>query len=378
MMINNDNSKNLQQAVQEARAQQQALLIEGSGSKAFYGNTPAATENSRILSTGEHQGIINYEPKELVITARSGTPLHELQAVLAEQQQMLAFEPPLFSSDSQQASGDQQASGNQQATLGGTIACGFSGPRRPYAGSARDFVLGSRIINGEADILHFGGEVMKNVAGYDVSRLMVGALGTLGVLLDISLKVLPLPEAEQTQVLECSVQEAISRMNQWAGSPLPLSAACYDGALLYIRLSGAPSAVASGARRIGGDNLDDSQSFWQSIRELQHGFFKTDKPLWRLAVPADTPAIELPGKQLIDWGGAQRWYIADKQSKDNSYESLYKTIADIGGHVTLFKGDMDAGVFHPLPESLLAIHRRLKQAFDPQGIFNPGRMYREL
>ena len=365
-MINNDNSKNLQQAVQEAWAQQQALLIEGSGSKTFYDNTPAATENSRVLSTGEHQGIINYEPKELVITARSGTPLHELQAVLAEQQQMLAFKPPLFSS------------GDQQATLGGTIACGFSGPRRPYAGSARDFVLGSRIINGEAEILHFGGEVMKNVAGYDVSRLMVGALGTLGVLLDISLKVLPLPEAEQTQVLECSVQEAISRMNQWAGSPLPLSAACYDGALLYIRLSGAPSAVTSGARRIGGDSLDDSQSFWQSIRELQHGFFKNDKPLWRLAVPADSPAIELPGKQLIDWGGAQRWYIADKQNKDNSYESLYKTIADIGGHVTLFKGAIDAGVFHPLPESLLAIHRRLKQAFDPQGIFNPGRMYREL
>ncbi len=376
-MINNDNSKNLQQAVQEARAQQQALLIEGSGSKAFYGNTPAATENSRVLSTGEHQGIINYEPKELVITARSGTPLHELQAVLAEQQQMLAFEPPLFSSGSQQASGDQQASGNQQATLGGTIACGFSGPRRPYAGSARDFVLGSRIINGEAEILHFGGEVMKNVAGYDVSRLMVGALGTLGVLLDISLKVLPLPEAEQTQVLECSVQEAISRMNQWAGSPLSLSAACYDGALLYIRLSGAPSAVTSGARHIGGDSLDDSQSFWQSIRELQHGFFKNDKPLWRLAVPADTPAIELPGKQLIDWGGAQRWYIADSESV-NHQESLYKTIADIGGHVTLFKGDTNAGVFHPLPESLLAIHRRLKQGFDPQGIFNPGRMYREL
>ncbi len=361
-----DNSKILQQSVHAALEQNQSLIIRGSGSKDFYGNTPAATDSSTNLATLGHCGITNYEPKELVITARSGTPLSELQTTLAQQQQMLAFEPPLFSQNT------------QQATLGGTIACGFSGPRRPYMGSARDFVLGARIINGDAEILHFGGEVMKNVAGYDVSRLMVGALGTLGVILDVSLKVLPLPEHEQTQVMECSVHDAITWMNQWAGSALPLSAACYDGVQLYIRLSGTSTAVSAGARRIGGDSLDNSQSFWYSIREQQHGFFNSNKPLWRLSVPSDTPAICLLGKQLIDWGGAQRWYIASDDTSVTAHETLHKTIADIGGHVTLFKASVETEVFHPLSDPLLAIHRRLKKAFDPQGIFNPGRLYREL
>lgn len=365
-----DNSETLQNQVQEALQQSASVHIQGGATKDFYGREPIVNDNSQLISTLEHSGIINYEPKELVITARSGTPLSEIQDVLAQQQQMLAFEPPLFS---------QVADNNSaQATLGGTIACGFSGPRRPYMGSARDFVLGCRMINGEAEILHFGGEVMKNVAGYDVSRLMVGALGTLGLLLEVSLKVLPLPEHEQTQVLECSVHDAITWMNQWAGSPLPLSAACYDGAQLYIRLSGAHSAVAAGAKRIGGEALDDAQTFWHNIRELKHGFFNSDKTLWRISVPSDTTAICLPGKQLIDWGGAQRWYIASEESTVNTHESLSKTIADIGGHVTLFRGSDRNDVFQPLPEPLMAIERRLKQAFDPHAVFNPGRLYRDL
>ncbi len=362
-----DHSIALQQRVQEALQQKQALTIQGSGSKNFLGGL--IDHNLTPLPVIKHCGVVNYEPKELVITARAGTSLTAIQSLLAEQHQMLAFEPPAFS---------------EQATLGGTIACGLSGPRRPYTGSARDFVLGSKIINGQAEILHFGGEVMKNVAGYDVSRLMVGAMGTLGLILELSLKVLPQPEQEISLTLECPVNEAIEQMNKWSATPLPISAACYDGANLYIRLSGAATAVSAGSKRIGGDIIADCKAFWYNVRELQHGFFNTDKFLWRLSLPSDTPYIELPGKQFIDWGGAQRWYIADTDNKQN----LYSSIAQQGGQLSLFRasGDNSArnsflthnDAFHPLSTALLALHKQLKHAFDPQGIFNPGRLYREL
>lgn len=358
-----DCTEQLQNSVNDALNQGVAINITGSGSKDFYGTHISGTP----LLTGEHRGVINYEPKELVITARSGTPLAELEALLAEQRQMLAFEPPRFSDN---------------ATLGGTIACGFSGPRRPYAGSARDFVLGTRIINGQAEVLRFGGEVMKNVAGYDVSRLMVGAMGTLGLILDVSLKVLPLPEQELSLTIECGVEEAIRLMNKWAGSPLPLSAACYDGANLTIRLSGTPVAVTAGSKRIGGDKVHDGQAFWNSVCELQHGFFSTEKNLWRLSIPSDTPHLDLPGKQFIDWGGAQRWFIADDEQQD-----LYQTIERVGGHAALFRSgakcsnrndEQNGEKFHPLTPALFALHANLKRSFDPKGIFNPGRLYREL
>ena len=356
-----DCTEQLQNRVSDALNQGIAINITGSGSKDFYGADIRGTP----LLTSEHRGVINYEPKELVITARSGTPLAELEAVLAEQRQMLAFEPPYFSDN---------------ATLGGTIACGFSGPRRPYAGSARDFVLGTRIINGRAEVLRFGGEVMKNVAGYDVSRLMVGAMGTLGLILDVSLKVLPRPEQELTLTLECRVEEAIRIMNEWSGSPLPVSAACYDGANLFIRLCGAPAAVTAGSKRIGGDKVHDGQAFWKSVGELQHGFFNTEKNLWRLSLPSDTPHLDLPGKQFIDWGGAQRWFIADDEQQD-----LYQTIERAGGHAALFRrgansndNEQNGERFHPLSPALFALHANLKRSFDPNGIFNPGRLYRKL
>lgn len=351
-----DASEQLQNSISEALSQENTISIKGSGSKDFYGGEISGT----LLLTNEHSGVINYEPKELVITARSGTPLLELETLLAEQGQMLAFEPPYFSAS---------------ATLGGTIACGFSGPRRPYAGAARDFVLGIRMINGRAEILNFGGEVMKNVAGYDVSRLMVGAMGTLGLILAVSLKVLPIPEQELSLNLECSVDEAIQLMNKWAGSPLPLSAACYDGANLTIRLSGTPTAVIAGSKRIGGDKVESGQAFWKNVRELQHGFFNNNKTLWRFSIPSDTAYFELPGKQFIDWGGAQRWFIPD----DDNAQDFYQTIKPIGGHAALFRnGNKTNDIFHPLADTIFTLHKNLKHSFDPQGIFNPGRLYRDL
>jgi len=350
-----DDSVELQQTVVSAAAKKRPLNLTGGNSKLFYGGEIQGTP----LALNRHRGVVNYEPKELVLSARAGTPLQEIEAVLAEQQQMLAFEPPHFGSD---------------ATLGGTIACGLSGPRRPYAGSARDFVLGVRIINGKGEILRFGGEVMKNVAGYDVSRLMCGALGTLGILLDVSLKVLPLPETEITLVQERSAEEAIRVVNGWAGRPLPISAACYDGLKLYIRLSGVPEAIAAGKDLVGGSEAREHNRIWREIREQTHAFFKSDKPLWRLSLPAHSAPIALPGKQLIDWGGAQRWLLSEASPK-----TIRKAAEAVGGHATLFRhaGNRDA-VFHPLSAPLKSLHQQLKQAFDPQAIFNPGRLYPDL
>ncbi len=353
MNTGRDMTVELQQAVQEALASGGALNLRGGGSKAFYGRTPEGAP----LALAGHTGIVNYEPKELVLTARAGTPLSEAKILLAAERQMLAFEPPAF--------GDA-------ATLGGTIACGLSGPRRPYTGSARDFVLGMRIINGRGEILRFGGEVMKNVAGYDVSRLMTGALGTLGLILEISLKVLPIPEQEITLVQERSAAEAIEVMNAWGGRPLPITAACYDGLHLHVRLSGAPAAVAAGRDRVGGEQGDEA--FWHSVGEHRHPFFSDDRPLWRLSLPHRVPPLELPGKQLIDWGGAQRWLFSDATAAD-----IRRPLERAGGHASLFRGgDRRGSVFHPLPEALATIHRNLKQAFDPRAIFNPGRLYPDL
>ena len=361
-----DCSETLQNSVEQALDQKKIIDIQGGGSKQFY----IANNKGSPLSTIAHHGVINYEPKELVITARCGTSLQELKSLLAKEGQMLAFEPPHFS---------------ENATIGGTIACGFSGPRRPYSGSARDFVLGTRIINGQAEILHFGGEVMKNVAGYDVSRLMVGALGTLGLILEVSLKVLPLPEHEASLTLECQVDDAIRMMNEWSGSPLAISAACYDGAQLSVRLSGAAAAVTAGSKRIGGEEIQDAEAYWENVRELQHGFFNNEKNLWRLSVPSETPHIDLAGKQFIDWGGAQRWFIADSDETPSLQKTLQQNIENQGGHVTLFRSGSthsdDAEAiqrFHPLEPAMLALHTHLKHSFDPQGIFNPGRLYRDI
>lgn len=354
-MNERDASGDLQERVRAAQASATALSIRGGDSKAFYGREV----QGETLVAAEHSGITHYEPTELVISARAGTPLQIIEQALDEHGQMLAFEPPHY---------------GEGATLGGTIACNFSGPRRAWAGAARDFVLGCRIINGKGEILAFGGEVMKNVAGYDVSRLMCGALGTLGVLLEVSLKVLPRPEVESTLVLDVDVHQALARLHEWAQQPLPVSGTCHDGSRLYVRLGGAGGAVAAARKLIGGEELPDAARFWHRLREQRLGFFDSQQPLWRLSLASDTPPLSLEGKWLYEWGGALRWLVTA------AAPASVRAVAEAaGGHAVLFRGGDRAGtVFHPLPDALISVHKKLKQAFDPDGILNPGRMYPDL
>ena len=353
--MSDDHTQALQALVTDALAKGTQLQIKGGGSKSFYGQTIAG----EVLSTQQHRGIINYEATELVVTARGGTPLSEIEATLAEHNQMLPFEPPCF---------------GEAATLGGTIACGLSGPRRPYAGAARDHVLGCRVLTGKGDVLHFGGEVMKNVAGYDVARLMTGAMGTLGLLLDISLKILPRPATEVTLRLSMSTNEALQVMNHWAGQPVPLSAAAHDGESLFLRLSGATSAVTHAQQLIGGEPLAHAEDYWQSIREHTHPFFNDERPLWRLSLAPAHPPLTLEGNTLLDWGGAQRWLLSSEKP-----EVIRHAVEETGGHATLFRQrNTKTEIFHPLPNNMKQLHQRLKQAFDPGCILNPGRMYPDM
>ncbi len=347
------------ETVSRAAERKQPLCIQGGGSKAFYGNTQAL-QNPK-LDTTEYHGILDYEPSELVITARAGTRLIELEKVLHEQGQMLAFEPPYF---------------NESTTLGGCVAAGLSGPRRAYTGAVRDYVLGIRLLDGQGKVMSFGGRVMKNVAGYDVSRLMAGAMGTLGVLLEMSLKVLPKPIIDQTLGFQVSMSKALEIMRRCAGEPLPVSATCFFEDHLYIRLSGAESAVRAARVKLGGDEIGEYSDFWESIRNHTHPFFHTKKTLWRLSIKSTTPSLTLPGKQLIEWGGALRW-LAVEEEHDAALIRAHAQHA--GGHATFFYGNkMAIPAFHPLPPALLTIHQRLKKQFDPAGIFNPQRMYVEF
>lgn len=349
-----DLSRALQQRVIDAIAQNKPLQIVGGGSKAFYGRET----DGDVLDLSAHSGVLNYEPTELVATVRAGTPLRELEETLRAEGQMLPFEPPHLGAT---------------ATAGGTVACNLSGPRRPYAGAVRDHVLGVKIINGKGEVLHFGGEVMKNVAGYDLSRLMAGALGTLGVLLEISFKVLPIAEREVTLYRTCSIDTAIDTMNQWASRPFPISAAVFDGENLYMRFSGSTSAVAAAQKKFGGDTLHESEKFWERLREQRHGFFQSATPLWRLSVPGATRHLNLPGKTLIDWGGAQRWYTGREDG-----EEIRRAARAVGGHAVMFRGDDREQPFQPLTPVLMRLHQNLKQALDPHHIFNPGRLYAGL
>jgi glycolate oxidase FAD binding subunit len=345
----------LQDRVQAAAATGTPLAIQGGNSKSFYGRSP----RGEVLSVKDHQGILDYTPSELVISARAGTRLTELESVLEQEGQMLAFEPAHF---------------GEGATLGGTLACAFSGPRRPYTGAARDFVLGVNCINGTGEWLRFGGQVMKNVAGYDVSRTLTGSLGTLAILLDIHLRVQPRPETEITLQQSCDAATAIQRCNTWAAQPLPISASCHLDGQLFIRLSGMEQGVQAAAASIGGEPLPDAARFWQQLREQQLAFFSGVQPLWRIAVPAASGSLPFEGDTLLDWGGAQRW-LRSEQAAD----SIRAITGSAGGHATLFRGgDHNGEVFHPLQPALLSLHRRLKKTFDPAGILNPGRMYREL
>lgn len=350
-MADNDCTQKLQQAVQHALNDTKPLNIKGGGSKSFYGRSASG----KSLNVSQHRGIVNYHPSELVLTARAGTPLREIQQVLAEHGQMLAFEPPAF---------------GESATLGGAIACGLSGSRRPFTGSARDFVLGCRIIDGQGQILNFGGEVMKNVAGYDVSRLMVGAMGTLGVLLQVSLKVLPLPLSEKTTQLTLDPTSARRKMLYLARQSLPISAMTYDGACLRIRCSGPEPAVRTALIRIGGEQQANATQYWRDLNEQRLPFFITEQPLWRICVPPAAAQLPVQGDCYEDWGGGLRWIKTNE-----SAGKIFTIAAEAQGHAILFRsGDRQGNVFQPLSGQLLQFQQKLKQVFDPQGIFNPFRL----
>jgi glycolate oxidase FAD binding subunit len=347
--------------VQSAAAQRRALCIRAGGSKDFYGNAPRGA----VLDPRAWTGIDSYEPDELVVTVRAGTSLAELESVLAGRQQMLAFEPPHF---------------GVAATVGGCIATGLAGPRRSAAGvnygGVRDAVLGARLLDGRGRVLRFGGTVMKNVAGYDVSRMLAGSLGILGVLLEVSLKVLPRPAVEATLRFEFKQDEALLHLNRWCGEPLPISASCWRESQLLLRLSGSAAAVTHAAQRLGGEQLvpDRAASFWINLREHSDAWFAGDTPLWRLSLPSTAPSLQLAGSQTIEWGGALRWLCSALPA-----EVVREQARNCGGHATLFRGgDRSAGVFTPLATGVMSIHQRLKDEFDPARIFNPGRMYAQL
>ncbi|MDX1810907.1 MAG: glycolate oxidase subunit GlcE [Gammaproteobacteria bacterium] len=349
-----DISQELHQAVVNAYENNQPLRIVGGNSKSFYGRTVDA----EMLSIAGHQGILNYEPTELTITARAGTPLAEIEKVLDENGQMLGFEPPAFAPG---------------ASIGGTIACNFSGPRRATAGAARDFLLGCKLLNGKGEMLSFGGEVMKNVAGYDVSRLMAGAMGTLGILLEVSLKVLPKPEVEETLEFHLAATEALRLMNRIAQTPTPVSASYFYNGVLRLRLSGTETGIKAAMQKLGGEQLSQTQVFWNELKEQQPGFFQSNKPLWRLSLASDVEALSLEGEWLYEWGGALRWLASEADAN-----VIQSTAAEFDGHATLFRSASGESLFQSLSPALLRLHKNLKQAFDPKHILNPGKMYAEI
>ncbi|GGX87940.1 glycolate oxidase [Litchfieldella qijiaojingensis] len=361
MTVTQQNDQDMAEAlcerVRQAHRDKTPLKIVGGDTKAFYGHGV----EGETLSTLEHRGIRYYDPVELIVSVRAGTPLTELEAALDAEGQMLGFEPPHF--------GDT-------ATVGGTIATGLSGPRRPWAGAARDFVLGTRVMTCEGKELRFGGEVMKNVAGYDLSRLMTGAQGTLGLITEVSLKVLPKPGARHSLRLEMPLQEALEKLAEWGRQPLPLTAAAWHEGSLYLRLEGGPSSVAATRERLGGDDLDDT--FWLELREQRLTFFSGDdsRPLWRLSLPNHTPELPLEGDTFYDWAGAQRWLRSSA-----SVDAIRDVATRAGGHATCYTPCEEGGSiepFTPLAPVVAKYHRNLKAELDPHGIFNPGRLYAEF
>ena len=337
----------------QAQQSGEALKIVGGDTKAFYGRS---TEGE-LLETHAYSGIVEYQPAELVITVRAGTRLVEVEQTLVEQDQMLAFEPPQF--------GDA-------STIGGIVAAGLSGPRRPYAGSVRDAVLGVTIMNSNAKSLSFGGQVMKNVAGYDVSRLMTGSMGTLGLLLAVSIRVGPKPQSERTLVWKLALPDAHKRMIEMSRLSLPITGMSCDDSYLRVRLAGHASAVAEAEVKLVPD-ATGSNDYWRELRDQTLSFFESGESLWRLSVPPAVAPLEIDGDWLWDWGGACRWL-----KSNGAGEQIRSTADGAGGHATLFRGADNDPPFALLDDVNLRLHRRLKKTFDPDGIFNPGRMYAEI
>jgi glycolate oxidase FAD binding subunit len=348
--------QDLRGRVLEADAAKTPLRLRGAGTKDFYGERLEGT----LLDMRGYCGVVDYEPSELVITARCGTSLSEVESLLAREQQFLAFEPPAFAAD---------------PTIGGVIACGLSGPRRCQAGAARDFVLGAVLLCADGQLLHFGGKVIKNVAGFDVARLLCGSLGILGAITEVSLKVLPLPRAEQTLRFELAAAAAVESFNRWAGQPLPISASGWWNGQAWLRLSGAPSALRAARTHLGGELLDATlaEQWWRSLRDQTHVFFREANTLWRLSLPSTAAPLAGVGPQLMEWGGALRWCASDLPAAE-----MRALAVAAGGTALQWRGDAAGQRFHPLSPAVLAIHQRLKAAFDPHRIFNPGRLIAHL
>lgn len=359
----------LRDQVATALAARQLLTFAGAGTKHFLLSTSAREAQAEraaleVLDCCQTRGIVSYEPSELFITVRGGTPLAEVEAALAEHRQYLPFEPPRFEG---------------RATVGGIVAAGLAGPRRATAGAVRDYMLGTVLLDGRGRLLRFGGEVMKNVAGYDVSRLLAGSHGWLGMIAEVSLKVLPIPEVETTLVQSLDAGDAVRRFNEWGGQPLPISATSWVDGGAHIRLSGSPASVADAIARVGGDRLDDDAAarWWDDLREQRHPFFDSARPLWRLSVPAVTAPLELGAPQLIEWGGALRWCA---MPADGLAPAAVRQVAvDVGGTAAIHRlpasvppAYVDFPRTHPLSPVARQIHLRLKDAFDPDRIFNPA------
>ena len=372
------------------------LSVQGQGSKSFYGETPRGIP----LSTLGWAGVLSYEPSELVVTVRSGTPLSELETLLATQGQCLPFEPPRF--------------GGAPATIGGMVACGLAGPARASVGGVRDYVLGAELINGRAEVLRFGGQVMKNVAGYDVSRALAGSMGQLGLITEVSLKVLPVPPAQSSFVVRMKQAAALDQLQRWAGLPLPLNASTWapasmgsaqaaqdagvargeptEDGYLIVRLRGALAAVqaaipvmqshlvATGHSALPLDEAQ-AQSWWDRCRDQTDAFFTEppapDQALWRLSLPGTAPALALPSATLVEWHGAQRWCWAPASAA----LALRALAREHGGHATLWRPsqahpdvDREVGVMMPLTPVQHRLQRALQAQFDPQGVFESGRL----
>ncbi|WP_028311103.1 glycolate oxidase subunit GlcE [Derxia gummosa] len=382
-----------------------ALVLRGGGSKDFYGGVPVAdargagqsgaSAEADLLDTRLYAGVVAYEPTELYVTARCGTPLAELEALLGEKGQMFAFEPPHFGAG---------------ATVGGMFAAGLSGPRRPSAGALRDYVLGLRLLDGQGRLLNFGGQVMKNVAGYDVSRMLAGSLGVLGIVTEVTLKLLPRPVEEATLRFELGEDAALAVLNRWGGQPLPISASAWEGGVLTVRLSGQRAAVRAAREQLGGERVDDADAFWAALREQTAPFFRplaAGEALWRLSLPTTAPAFRAGGAavaasaagtasdagllplppaalqalasapQLVEWGGGQRWLHAPAEAGP----ALRAAASALGGHATLFRGTdaaRAAGVFTHPGAALMRVHAGLKAEFDPARVFNRARLFPEL
>lgn len=361
--------------IKTAAADRAPLRIRGAGSKDFYGEPQDAT--LPILDTCSHAGIVNYEPSELVITVKAGTLLAEVEAVVLKKNQCFAFEPPHYQGG---------------ATIGGMVAAGLAGPARACVGGVRDFLLGAHVINGRGELLEFGGQVMKNVAGYDVSRVLAGSMGTLGLITQVSLKVLPIAPAEATLRFEMDEATAIRRCNEWAGQPLPLNASSWvvdDGKpFLYLRLRGAIAAVESACLRLakeeGGVRMDSSQTHtdWSAARDLQlpwyrEGYARGDD-LWRISVPQTTPPLGL-GATMIDWLGGQRWLFTPPAQRQQAAQRIRSAVRAVGGNTTLFVASCADSApsiarFDVQADPLKTIHQKLKAEFDSLGIFNRGRL----